>query len=86
MPFFLVCGCLFVHAILSGVCLFVCMQGCSEICKGHLGDEVVQPTSVHSWDAIHAMAKILGFQPSGTSSHELLSTMKDVQLPFMTNS
>jgi hypothetical protein len=62
------------------------MQGCSEICKGHLGDEVVQPTSVHSWDAIHAMAKILGFQPSGTSSHELLSTKKGLQLPFMTNS
>jgi hypothetical protein len=72
MPFFLVRGCLFVHAMP----LFVCMQGCSEICKGHLGDEIVQSASVHSWDAIHAMAKILGFQPSGTTGHELLSRSK----------
>jgi hypothetical protein len=72
MPFFLVY-----------VCLFVC-KVVQRFAKGTWGMRLCNP-QVYNWDAIYAMAKILGFQPSDTTSHELLSTMKDVQLPFMTN-
>jgi hypothetical protein len=75
MPFFLVCVCLFVcscdaflcafvclfvHAILSGVCLFCLYARLFRDLQRALGGWDCATASVHtSWDAIHAMAKIL---------------------------